>query len=96
MLLEIEFFQQKNLVELLRDIHGNFSLDWRRLLFGQKYYGFARQCFVRKMSATGRLATEAFNYIERVKNHDRTTAPLEDVVDVNILYEYEKLLVILD
>ena len=34
-LLEIEFFQQKNLVELLRDIHGNFGLYWRRLPFGQ-------------------------------------------------------------
>ena len=96
MLLEIAFFQQKNLVGLLRDIHGNFSLDWRRLPFRQKYYGFARQCFVRKMSAAGHPMTEAFEYIEHVKNHDRTTTPLEDVVDVNILYEYENLLVILD
>ena len=62
----------------------------------QKYYGFAKQCFVRKMCTAGRPETEAFNYIKRAKNHDPTTAPLEDAIGVNILYEYENLFVILD
>ena len=86
-LLVIEFFKQKKIIELLRVINGNFSLACGSSHFTQKYYGLARQCLVRKMCPAGRPTMEAFDYIKGAKKHDPTTAPLEDPIDVNILYE---------
>ena len=47
-LLDKEFFKRKNLVNLARIIASNYACDFQVLPFTQKYYGLARQIFVKK------------------------------------------------
>ena len=46
-LLDKEFFKRKNLVDLARIIASNYACDFQVLPFAQKYYGLARQIFVK-------------------------------------------------
>ena len=48
-LLDKEFFKRKNLVDLARIIASNYACDFQVLPFAQKYYGLARQIFVKKI-----------------------------------------------
>ena len=67
----------------------HFHLDWKSLPFTQKYYGMARQCFVRRFCAVSCPATEAFSFIKLItKCLPRGLAdPPEEVVDVAVLYD---------
>ena len=50
--LSYEFFKTKSLVERIWLMATNYATNWQALPFSQKYYGFARQLFVKKICAT--------------------------------------------
>ena len=95
MLLSIEDFKERNLVELLRSIKQHCNANWHALPFTQKYYLFAKQCFVRKFCKCGKTAVEALKIVDEVKKNN-AGEKLEDIIDVNVLYDLENILVILD
>ena len=93
-MLSIEDFQERNLVELLRSIKQHCNANWHALPFTQKYYLFAKQCFVRKFCKCGKTAVEALKIVDEVKKNN-AGEKLEDI-DVNVLYDLENIFVILD
>ena len=64
--------------------------------FAQKYYLLSKQCFVRKFCRAGGSSCDALKFIEKAKKGKIGTAILEEVVDVNILNEFDNVLSILD
>ena len=64
--------------------------------FAQKCYLLSKQCFVRKFCRGGGCSCDAFEFIEKAKKEKIGTAVLEQVADVNILNDFDNVLVILD
>ena len=94
-LLGIEHFEKKSLFGLLKSIRQNFNAKWDLLPFTQKYYLLSKQCFVRNFCRAGGCSCEVLKYINKAikkKNGEE----LKDIVDVNILDEFDKVLTILD
>ena len=75
-----------------------YNSNWKKHPCSQKCYQSCRQIFVRKMCAVSRPATEALDLIDRVtKSRPKNkNIPLEEIVNVNRLYDNENLLIILD
>ena len=67
--LPYTFVKQKNLVQLAQFLENNYTMNWKELPIAQKYYGFARQTFVKKICATEHSACLAFNYINQIKKY---------------------------
>ena len=66
-LLDKEFFKRKNLVNLARIIASNYACDFQVLPFTQKYYGLARQIFVKKNYVARNSPCLALEYISKIK-----------------------------
>ena len=89
-LLGIEHFEKKSLFGLLKSIRQNYNAKWDLLPFTQKYYLLSKQCFVRNFCRAG--GCSIINKAIKKKNGEE----LKDIVDVNILDEFDKVLTILD
>ena len=94
-LLGTEHFEKKSLFGLLKSIRQNYNAKWDLLPFTQKYYLLSKQCFVRNFCRAGGCFCEAIKYIGKVRKK-KNGEELKDIVDVNILYEFDKVLTILD
>ena len=64
--------------------------------FGQKYYLLSKQWFVRKFCCAEGCLCDALKFIEKAKREKIGTADLQEVVDVNILNDFDNGLAILD
>ena len=64
--------------------------------FAQKYYLLSKQCFVRKFCRAGGCSCNALKFIEKAKKEKIGTAVLEEVVDVNVLNDFDNILAILN
>ena len=80
---------------LLKSIRQNYNAKWDILPFTQKYHLLSKQCFVRNFCRAGSCSCEALKYIEKARKK-KNDEELKDVVDVNILDEFDKVLAILD
>ena len=89
--LEINWFKAKSLKQLLKICHDYWNLNWKEMPFGQKYYCFARQVFIRKCSKTRILPTEAFQFVYCVTKGFNGGTPVEEIVDCKILklFDYD-------
>ena len=94
-LLGIEHFERKSLFGLLKSIKQNFNAKQDLLPFTQKYYLLSKQCFVRNFCRVGGCSCEALKYIKKARK-EKNGEELKDIVDVNILDEFDKVLKILD
>ena len=94
-LLGIEHFEKKSLFGLLKSIRQSFNAKWDLLPFTQKYYLLSKQRFVRNFCRAGGCSCEAIKYIEKARKK-KNGEELKDIVDVNILDEFDQVLVILD
>ena len=87
--LYYEFFRQRNLIELPRIMATNYTSNWQALPFAQKYYGFARQLFVKKICAAGHWSCLALTYINNIKkfckSYNDGEKNLEDIIDSEFL-----------
>ena len=90
----MEHFEKKYLFSLLKTVSQNYNVKWHLISFMQKYYLLSKQCFVRKFCQAGGCSCDALKYIEKAKK--KKGKELKDVVDVNILDEFDKGLAILD
>ena len=88
-LLEFEDFKRMNLEELLRMLFENFHLAWQRNNYAQKFYGMAKQCFIKRMCRLNRTATEAFQFTKIVTHYIDADDELDDIIDLTILRQYE-------
>ena len=88
--LSYEFVKQKNLVQLAQFFANNYTINWKEMSFVQKYYGFARQIFVKKNCATGHSACLAFSYINRIKKYYQN-GNLEDAFDLDFLGQIDPI-----
>ena len=64
--------------------------------FGRKYYLLFKQCFVRKFCRAGGCSCDVLKFIEKAKKEKIGTADLQEVVNVNILNDFDNVLAILD
>ena len=86
--LSYMFVKQKKLVQFAQFLANNFTINWKELPFVQKYYGFVRQIFVKKICATGHSAYLAFDYINQIKKYYQN-GNLEDVVNLDFLRQID-------
>ena len=93
--LATEHFEKKSLFGLLKSIRQNYNAKWDLLPFTQKYYLLSKQCFVRNFCRAGGCSCEALKYIEKARKK-KNGEESKDVVNVNILDEFDKVLAILD
>ena len=94
--LGIEHFEKKYLFGLLKSIRQNYNLSWYLMPFGQKYYLLSKQCFVRKFCHAGGCSCYSLKFLKKAKKEKTGTAVLQEVVDVNILNDFDNVLAILD
>ena len=95
--LDTEFFQRKNLIDLVRIIVTNYVCDWEVLPFAQNYYGLAKQIFVKKICQTGHSACLAFEYINCIKKlHKSNYMELETIIDMEFLQKIDPDFMIID
>ena len=94
-LLGTEHFEKKSLFGLLKSIRQNYNAKWDLLPFTQKYYLLSKQCFVRNFCCAGGCSCEALKYIEKARKK-KNGEESKDLVNVNILDEFDKVLAILD
>lgn len=94
--LELEDFEKKSLFCLLKCVRQNYHLKWYLMPFGQKYYLLSKQCFVRKFCCAGGCLCDALKFIEKAKKEKIGTADLQEIVDINILNDFDNVVVILD
>ena len=94
-LLGTEHFEKKSLFGLLKSIRQNYNAKWDLLPFTQKYYLLSKQCFVRNFCRAGGCSCEALKYIEKARKK-KNGEELKDVVDLEILNEFDNALAILD
>ena len=85
--LDKEFFKRKNLVDLARMIVWNHACDWQVLPFAQKYYGLARQIFIKRICAAGHSPCLAFEYVMKIKKFYKSNQEdiLEDIIDLLLM-----------
>ena len=82
--LNFELFK-RNLVNLAHIITTNYVCNWEVLPFAQKYYGLARQIFV-KICDMGHLPCLAFDYISRIKKYYKSNeTELETIMNMDFL-----------
>ena len=93
-LLEMEHFENKSLFSLLKSVRQNHNAKWHLIPFTQKYYLLSKQCFIRTFCRAGSCLCDALKYIEKATT--KNGKELKDVVDVNVLDEFDKVLEILD
>ena len=97
--LSYEFFKIKNLVEHIWIMATNYATNWQALPFSQKYYGFARQLFVKRICTTWHLSCLAFDYINRIKKFYKLNSGennLEDVAELDFLKHIDPDFMIID
>ena len=94
--LELEDFEKKSLFCLLKCVRQNYHLKWYLMPFGQKYYLLSKQCFVRKFCCAGGCLCDALKFIEKAKKEKIGTADLQEIVDINILNDFDNVVAILD
>ena len=59
----------------------NFASNWQKLSFSQKYYGFTKQLFVKKVCPTGHASCLAFDCINRIKKFYKSNSGENDLED---------------
>ena len=94
-LLGTEHFEKKSLFGLLKSIRQNYNAKLDLLPFTQKYYLLSKQCFVKNFCCADGCSCEVLKYIVKARKK-KNGEELKDVVDVNILDEFDKVLTILD
>ena len=69
MSLDHEFFQKKDLYQLMKYLKQYWHSDWDFFPFTEKYYRICKQIFVKCFCAKkgGNFATDAFKIIEVIK-----------------------------
>ena len=97
--LDQEFFERKNLVQLIKLIAANYASNWQQLPFTQKYYGLARQVFVRKFCETGHSSCLAMDYVEIIKPLYKSNSAgknIEEFFDLEFLQQIDLYFTIID
>ena len=87
--LSYKFFKQRNLIELAPIMTTNYTNNWQALRFAPKYYGFARQLFVKKICVAGHSSCLALTSIDNIKkfckSYNDGEKNLEDITDLDFL-----------
>ena len=87
--LPCKFFKQRNLIKLACIMAINYTSNWQALPFAQKYYGFGRQLFVKKICAAGHSSCLALTYIDNIKklckSYNDGAKNLKDIIDLEFL-----------
>ena len=95
--LDKEFFQRKNLIYLVCIITTNYVCDWKVLPFAQKYYGLAKQIFVKKICETGHSTCLTFECINCIKKFYKSNdIELETIIDTEFLQKIDPDFMIID
>ena len=92
MLLNQEFFERKNLVQLIQLIAASYASNGQQLPFKQKNYGLARQNFVRKFFESWHSSCLAMDYIEWIKLLYKTSSAgnnIEEIVDLEFFQQID-------
>ena len=76
-------------------LRKNYNAEWNLLPFTQKCYLLSKQCFVRNFCHAGGCSCEALKYIEKARKK-KNGEELKDVVNLEILNEFDNTLAILD
>ena len=83
---DVVFFKRKTLFQLLKKIHYDYFENH------QKYYSFAKQCFVRKWCRTEASSLKAFKYIDLITKHNNGRYSILEVSskdDINLIKELD-------
>ena len=69
MSLDHEFFQKKDLYQIMKSLKQYWHSNWDILPFTEKYYRICKQIFVKRFCAKkgGNFANDAFKIIEVIK-----------------------------
>ena len=96
--LTYEDFKWKNLVHLARLLAVNHSLNWDHLSFPEKYYGFARQLFVKFFCKSEQCCCFTYQYIEKLKKFKGSSenGDLEEIADLEFLRTIDPDYLIID
>ena len=97
--LNQEFFERKNLVQLIWLIAENYASNWQQLPFTQKYYALARHVFVRKFCERGHSSCLAMDYMERIKLFYKSNSDgnnIEEIVNLEFLQKIDADFMIID
>ena len=83
---DVVFFKRKTLFQLLQETHYDYFENH------QRYYGFAKQCFLRKWCRTGASSLKTFKYIYLITKHSDGRKSILEVLsedDINLIKELD-------